>query len=153
MAMIAEVNNTFDERRIYILQEKKPRETLSDIALGATTEAESFEKCWFRQTWSKDFHVSPFNSRKGSYSLKARDPTTFITQQPADNQHIKKEVIEIIASLLSSKGHVKLVTCLSSVGAPLDPFQMSVRKFLLFFSSWWWIPLIKCESQFAIERG
>lgn len=69
-AMIAEVNNTFDERRIYILQERETREPLhriSDMAAAAASEVEDIEQGWFRHTWSKDFHVSPFNSRKGSY--------------------------------------------------------------------------------------
>ncbi|KAI9739716.1 MAG: hypothetical protein M1834_006435 [Cirrosporium novae-zelandiae] len=47
--------------------------------------------------WSKDFHVSLFNSRKGSYTLVASDP--FST-----NIHISNTI-----KLLSSKSHPKLI--------------------------------------------
>ena len=146
-AMIAEVNNTFGERRMYFLQERNAGDFLPrvhDISLGAATEAENFGDGHFRHAWPKDFHVSPFNSRKGSYLLKARDPTALIVHQPADNRSVKEEIIDIRASLLSSKGHIKLVTRLSSTGALLDPFHMSFMEFLIFFSSWWWIGLMTC---------
>ncbi len=146
-AMIAEVNNTFGERRMYFLQERNAGDSLPrvhDISPGAATEAENFGDGHFRHAWPKDFHVSPFNSRKGSYLLKARDPTALIVHQPAGNRSLKEEIIDIRASLLSSKGHIKLVTHLSSTGAPLDPSHMSFMEFLIFFASWWWIGLMTC---------
>ena len=154
-AMIAEVNNTFDERRMYFLKEKHSGNCLqriNDMAPGAVNESEEFEKGYFRHAWPKDFHVSPFSSRKGSYVLKARDPTALIIQQPAGRKNLKEEIIDINASLLSSKGHVKLVTRLSSTGAPLDPIHMSPMEFLVFFSSWWWIGLMTCESLLPIAH-
>ena len=154
-AMIAEVNNTFDERRMYFLQEKDSGNSchrIHDMAPGAANEAEDFEKGYFRHAWPKDFHVSPFSSRKGSYVLKARDPTALIIQQPAGCKTLNEEIIDISASLLSSKGRVKLVTRLSSIGAPLDPIHMSPTEFLVFFSSWWWIGLMTCESLLTITH-
>ena len=140
-AMIAEVNNTFNERRMYFLQEKDPSDSLNGSHDGTANGAEKSRKDgYFRHNWPKDFHVSPFNSRKGSYVLKARNPV----QQSADGRKRKEEIIDITASLLSSKEHVKLVTRLSSTGVPLDPSRMSSLEVLLFLLSWWWVGLMTC---------
>lgn len=54
-AIIAEVNNTFDERRIYLLRDGR------DLARG-----------WREFRWSKDFYVSPFFPAHGEYRLTVR---------------------------------------------------------------------------------
>ncbi|KAL8954704.1 MAG: hypothetical protein Q9183_006972, partial [Haloplaca sp. 2 TL-2023] len=56
--MILEVNNTFDERRMYFLKNLNPDE---QNQVETTTDP---PKPKFKTTWPKDFHVSPFNSRK-----------------------------------------------------------------------------------------
>jgi DUF1365 family protein len=56
-ATILEVNNTFDERHSYFLR----------------PEASSAEIPKFSKSWPKDFYVSVFNSRAGSYSLSTND--------------------------------------------------------------------------------
>ena len=78
--MVLEVNNTFGERRLYLLKavEKSPKratdaintkEEDDDVDMDAPTGSTKFTNAWV-----KDFHVSPFNSRKGSYTLVAKDP-------------------------------------------------------------------------------
>jgi cyclopropane-fatty-acyl-phospholipid synthase len=52
VCVVAEVNNTFGERHFYILDKKK----------------KTGEHLEFRQ--DKDFHVSPFNDRRGHYEMK-----------------------------------------------------------------------------------
>jgi DUF1365 family protein len=62
-AMVVEVNNTFDERSMYFMERKVG---------GGPASKESVRN--FKYSWQKDFHVSPFNSRDGSYTLQATDP-------------------------------------------------------------------------------
>lgn len=146
--MISEVNNTFDERRMYFHpfnmndQEKsRPREHCSlDKHL-------SYLHCRpqnFKHVWSKDFHVSPFNSRKGTYALSARGPPPHSMPNPAKT--IPSEpFVDIKATLLSSEGRPKLMTRLWSTAKPLDPKIISSLDTLTFVCSWWWVGLITCE--------
>ncbi|KAJ2965819.1 hypothetical protein NQ176_g10436 [Zarea fungicola] len=80
-AMILEVNNTFDERRPYLVfrdfeqeetMEKKKQADASTATVTATTTTISRNGTSkvprISASFDKDFHVSPFNSRKGSYS-------------------------------------------------------------------------------------
>ncbi len=55
-AVVAEVNNTFGEKHIYVL---------------GNGEAKPFPT---RFTASKEFHVSPFNDMKGEYAFRFADP-------------------------------------------------------------------------------
>ena len=71
-AMILEVNNTFGERRMYLLQEPGEEEK-NDVEEGERSHAGKGSKR-FKSMWNKDFHVSPFNDREGVYSLTATDP-------------------------------------------------------------------------------
>ena len=67
--MILEVNNTFDERRMYFLKDSfAPTDSDDSWTLVENPRSR------FGQTWPKDFHVSPFSSRKGSYALSTQDP-------------------------------------------------------------------------------
>jgi DUF1365 family protein len=104
--MILEVNNTFDERRMYLLKSDQPesQENTDDDTTALT----------FNQTWNKDFHVSPFNSRKGSYTLKASDPF-------ANPASIK---VSNTITLLSSKSHPKLVARVFSTAPAIDPQEL-----------------------------
>ncbi|OAA68672.1 hypothetical protein SPI_00867 [Niveomyces insectorum RCEF 264] len=159
-AMILEVNNTFGERRMYFLtpepsepqqqqqqqQQGDDVDASSDTGLGATP-------LLFTQTWLKDFHVSPFNSRKGSYALRASDPLAPHMQGAGP--------IQATIILRSSHGHGKIVARLfsSSVGtggldetagtvAPAaavtawDPAAMTARQKLSFLAAWWWVGLV-----------
>ncbi|RCI16208.1 hypothetical protein L249_1870 [Ophiocordyceps polyrhachis-furcata BCC 54312] len=99
--IIAEVNNTFDERRLYLFPASQ----------GSA------------QTLEKDFHVSPFSSRKGSYALSVTDP---------DVSH----EIALRVTLRSSKGHAKLVARWWSLGPSIDPLALSAVESLWLLMSW-----------------
>jgi DUF1365 family protein len=61
-ACVLEVNNTFGEKHVYILQ-------ASDVANPAPRAGYDFAGAMH-----KDFHISPFNHRSGSYVIQVRDP-------------------------------------------------------------------------------
>ena len=116
-AMVLEVNNTFDERRPYFL--RRPTETSENDSM-------------LRATWPKDFHVSPFHSRDGSYSLLAADPLADSSGRISINNNI---------TLKSSEGPVKLVASVFSTGNVIDPQKMTTWSTFLFLASWWWVGL------------
>ncbi|KAI0170614.1 hypothetical protein BJ166DRAFT_199420 [Pestalotiopsis sp. NC0098] len=137
-AMILEVNNTFDERRMYFLSSDDPSTKAVDEALAEPgSEAKQPIKpstAAIRRAWPKDFHVSPFNSRKGGYSLVAHDP--FVPMLEG------RGLLDSTINLLSSKSHAKLVARIFSDGEPIDPKSMSVWQKLRFLSSWWWVGFV-----------
>jgi cyclopropane-fatty-acyl-phospholipid synthase len=55
LAVISEVNNTFDERHVYVL----PRAELTPLQSGS----------WMATKIAKEFHVSPFYDRSGHYTF------------------------------------------------------------------------------------
>ncbi|KAK3945850.1 hypothetical protein QBC46DRAFT_61854 [Diplogelasinospora grovesii] len=130
-AMILEVNNTFDERRMYFLT---PDDGNQIEAMDGVNELKTIGRTVLKQSWPKDFHVSPFNSRKGSYSLIASDPLSPSMQGtgPVTNT----------INLNSSKGHGKLVARLIPDGAAVDPYTMTVFEKLKFLVSWWWVGFV-----------
>ena len=143
--MILEVNNTFDERRLYFLKNGDANE---DSTLVEEVNVDSSPGCdhashlsmpaskssRFITRWSKDFHVSPFNSRKGSYSLSAIDP--FNPSMQGLGQ------INNTITLNSSKHHAKLVARAFSTGPPIKPLELTRRTTARFILSWWWVGFI-----------
>ena len=144
--MILEVNNTFDERRIYFLKGSEmvmpvivandpglppDGEILQQArnAINGDTELRDRKGTKFTNSWSKDFHVSPFNSRKGSYGLSACDS-------------LDRGIIDNTISLSSSKGHPKLVARIFSTGDSIDPSNMGTLHTLVFIASWWWVGFV-----------
>ncbi|KAL2045560.1 hypothetical protein N7G274_001988 [Stereocaulon virgatum] len=127
-AMILEVNNTFDERRMYFLKDSGIEAIDNGNGENHITSAK------FANTWTKDFHVSPFNSRKGSYSLAALDPfSAYLNNKgPVDNT----------ITLSSSKAHSKLVARIFSTSTSLDPSSLTKLGILRFLASWWWVGLV-----------
>ncbi|XWW93474.1 hypothetical protein V2A60_001407 [Cordyceps javanica] len=129
-AMILEVNNTFDERRPYLVfrdfdQEAK-RIQSTDPACPTDRPASRISAAF-----EKDFHVSPFNSRKGSYSVLAKDPlgpgmATF-------------RGLDVTINLKSSKGHAKLVARLVNQNDAINVAEMTVLRKVLFVCQWFWI--------------
>lgn len=111
--VIIEVNNTFGERRMYLFPAPK----------GTGN---------FSQTLPKDFHVSPFSSRNGSYVLATTDPA-------------KSEEISVTVTLKSSKGHPKLVARLWSTAPAIDPTIDSVMSSLCLLVFWAWTTLVTCK--------
>jgi len=144
MKMILEVNNTFGERRMYLLHGSSPPSpprTVGSDALGKSDpdvpkamQAVTSRLSRFTDGWMKDFHVSPFNSRKGSYALKALDlfPCVSYDEPRVDNT----------ITLKSSKGHGKLVARLYSTGKAIDPEAMGIGATVRFVLSWWWVGLL-----------
>ena len=126
--MILEVNNTFDERRLYFLKDSGTE------AIDNGNEKNQISSAKFANTWTKDFHVSPFNSRKGSYSLVALDPFSGYLngRGPVDNT----------ITLSSSKAHSKLVARIFSTSTSLDPLSLTKSDILRFLASWWWVGLV-----------
>ena len=136
--MILEVNNTFGERRIYLLNgtssstppqtpgSTHEEDTGSDISIGT--------KSRFTDLWMKDFHVSPFNSRKGSYALKAQNPFPYAGYETP--------MIDNTITLKSSKDHAKVIARLNCVGEPLNPEDLGFFGALWFISKWWWVGLV-----------
>ena len=143
--MILEVNNTFDERRIYFLKDSRleATPTIKDLKplsdKGGSEQAhdtyrEATECCYksttkFAASWPKDFHVSPFNSRKGSYTLSAHDP-------------FSQEKVNNTITLSSSKNHPKLVAKIISTGKFIDPCEMGIVDVLRFVATWWWVGFV-----------
>ncbi|KAF2169131.1 hypothetical protein M409DRAFT_64903 [Zasmidium cellare ATCC 36951] len=130
--MILEVNNTFDERRMYLLKIESSKDASSDITDDRS--GESSNMLVFTDTWDKDFHVSPFNSRKGSYSLRAVDPLTAF--QETGNVKIDNTIV-----LRSSKEHPKVVARVYSEGTPKDPTTVTAFQLTKFILAWWWVGL------------
>ena len=134
-AMILEVNNTFDERRMYFLSsEQADSPPAGEEEQGKCSRRSRSRQHIFRQSWPKDFHVSPFNSRKGSYTLTATDPLDPSMQGTGP--------VSVAIKLVSSKGHPKMVAALSSQGAAMDPCTMTSSQQFRFLASWWWVGLL-----------
>lgn len=125
--MVLEVNNTFGERRLYLLkaEEKATDESVPD---GFEAPAKATK---FTNAWVKDFHVSPFNSRKGTYSLTAADPLAALKSG--------SKVLDNIVVLNSSKAHAKLVARVYSDGDHMDPTTMNTSQVLRLLASWFWV--------------
>ena len=125
--MVLEVNNTFGERRLYLLkaEEKATDESVPD---GFEAPAKATK---FTNAWEKDFHVSPFNSRKGTYSLTAADPVAALTSG--------SKVLDNVVVLTSSKAHAKLVARVYSDGDHMDPTTMSTSQVIKLLASWFWV--------------
>lgn len=87
-----------------------------------------------KNSWKKDFHVSPFNSRKGEYSLMASDPLG------GDMDGFRG--VDITINLSSSKGHPKLVARLFSEGSAIEPLSMTAFEKINFLSMWFWVGLV-----------
>ncbi|KAK8920752.1 hypothetical protein H634G_00085 [Metarhizium anisopliae BRIP 53293] len=126
-AIVLEVNNTFDERRPYlVLRDVSPD---SQYLTGPRSEDTPLSRV--KGSWAKDFHVSPFNSRKGAYSLIASDPLG-----PGMEGF---RGIDVTINLNSSKGHTKLVTRLFSQGEAIDPAAMGPVAKMRFLLTWCWV--------------
>lgn len=125
--MVLEVNNTFGERRLYLLKAEE-KATDNSVPDGFDAPAKSTK---FTNAWDKDFHVSPFNSRKGTYSLTAADPAAALKSG--------SKILDNIVVLNSSKAHAKLVARVYSDGDHMDPTSMSTSQVLNLLASWFWV--------------
>lgn len=136
--MILEVNNTFGERRIYLLNGSSPSsapqtpDSTADAELGSSIFLGT--KSRFTDIWMKDFHVSPFNSRKGSYTLRAQNPFPYAGYDTP--------MIDNTITLKSSKDHAKVVARLSCVSPSLDPSTFGALDSIWFIMRWWWVGFV-----------
>jgi len=121
--MILEVNNTFDERRIYLLRTTDRSESDDNDGKNPMKHGKNGR---FKNAWAKDFHVSPFNSRKGCYTLSAADPR-------------KEGRIDNTIVLKSSKDHVKLIARIFSERTSIDPSKLSTLNKTGFLIRWFWV--------------
>ena len=134
--IVIEVNNTFDERRMYLL---KAGSTNNDSGVDLSTPSDGGsdgtpKKTVFTETFDKDFHVSPFNSRKGSYSLRATDPL-------AAYQETGQVQLDNTVVLRSSRESPKIVARVWSEGAPVEASHISQLQLVRFIAAWWWVGL------------
>lgn len=130
--MITEVNNTFGERHLYLLDGSSP--TSPAQSAGAEELGTMPTKTTFADYWTKEFHVSPFNSRKGGgYAQKALNAFPSPTSSP---------VVEITITLKSTKDHAKIVARLFSVGAAMKLDEMGLFGALKFIAAWWTVGLL-----------
>lgn len=147
--MILEVNNTFDERRMYFLKatetESGASEDSNKLAAEEVDEDDSQEqnsldqkvKGRFTKSWPKDFHVSPFNSRKGAYSLSANDPFF-----PHLSSRAGAAIVDNTITLNSSKQHPKLIARVFSSSDSIDPYKLEGWDTFKFIAAWWWVGLV-----------
>ncbi|KAI1086770.1 hypothetical protein F5B19DRAFT_118160 [Rostrohypoxylon terebratum] len=139
-AIILEVNNTFDERRMYFLTADSTSESAEtsdmgkDSLAGGAEDRQPNDQKPIRKTWKKDFHVSPFNSRKGAYSVIAYDPLSSNMEG--------RGPINCTINLISSKDHAKLNARIFSTGDAIDPTEMTSFQKFRFLISWWWVGFV-----------
>jgi hypothetical protein len=120
-AFILEVNNTFDERHIYFV---KP-----NVVPPASLDPNVPPK--LVNSWPKDFYVSTFSSRAGTYSVSATDPLfPLMTGSGSVNTTVslKSPDVSLVARIISS-------------GPAIDPAAMSVWSKTKFLTAWWWVGL------------
>lgn len=151
--MILEVNNTFDERRMYYLKDTATGGSSQGADENSAQESPvpdnpdeekspSLRKAPgdFKAAWSKDFHVSPFNSRRGGYSLSATDP--FVNHLVNGNLKASCGQVNNTITLGSSKGHPKLIARVFSTSDSVDPYSFDERQTLRFVRSWCWVGFV-----------
>ena len=122
-AMIMEVNNTFDERRSYFLE-----------GMGNSDGR-------FKQEWTKDFHVSPFNDRLGSYSASVLDLFPH-GDGSGEGEGRADYWLDNTIVLKDPAGAAKLVTRIFSASSPLDPAALTWWQATSFLARWAWIGLL-----------
>lgn len=125
-----EVNNTFGERRPYLVL-RDTAEDATRISASETVVHSNPSDTQIKASWKKDFHVSPFNSRNGSYSLLARDPF--------ENNMRSFCGIDNTINLISSKGQSKLFAQLRSEGEAVIASQMNPLVKMRFILTWFWV--------------
>ncbi|KAL1310609.1 hypothetical protein AAFC00_000884 [Neodothiora populina] len=125
--MILEVNNTFDERRMYLLK-APPVPSKFDEYFPVTGLN-------FTSAWQKDFHVSPFNDREGTYSLTATDPIATFRSKNG------KPIIDNQIILKTPEGATKLVARVFSSDLK-DANTITNSDLALFLARWFWVGFV-----------
>ena len=119
------MNNTFGERHNYFLSPSSNASPSKDGSLSKPPR--------YTGTWPKDFYVSVFNDRSGSYSVVAYDPLfPFMSGTGPINTTI---------TLSDSNSKAMLIARVYSAGDALDPTSMSILAKTRFLLGWWWVGL------------
>ncbi|EED21453.1 conserved hypothetical protein [Talaromyces stipitatus ATCC 10500] len=121
--MIIEANNSFDERKVWVVPAAQEHGMCNNTATKTHRRK-------FHQYWPKEFHVSPFNSIHGSYSISTLD--SFSPGKPLNSAN----AIDLTITLLESQRRPKLVARVWSVSKPLIPSRVWVLYGYLFLASW-----------------
>lgn len=121
-AIVLEVNNTFDERRPYLLVRDVTQEP-RHITPG--------QRRRIKGTRVKDFQVSPFNSREGYYSVQTSDPL--------GPEMDGFRGIDVTIILNSSNDQPKLIARLFSNGPAVDPALLGPLAKFTFLARWFWV--------------
>ena len=121
-ALVLEVNNTFDERHVYFVT---PRVSPEDNIEGKPTKLVN--------AWSKDFYVSPYNPRGGTYSVAATD--AFFPVMTGNGP------VNVTLTLRHSD-RPYVVARVFSTDAAIDPAAMSLGQKTYFLATWWWVGLL-----------
>ncbi|KAF4967489.1 hypothetical protein FSARC_4953 [Fusarium sarcochroum] len=128
------MNNIFGERRPYLVTRDFEAEAKHLQDQRQNDETKEFHRARVNATWRKDFHVSPFNSRKGSYSLLASDPLG------PEMEGFRG--LDVTINLSSSKGHPKLTAKLFSEGESLDLKELSIAQKAVFILRRFWMGFV-----------
>ncbi|KAI5811655.1 hypothetical protein DFH27DRAFT_534524 [Peziza echinospora] len=113
--VIMEVNNTFDERHLYIMHQR-PESFTANSQYKLTQQTQ------------KVFHVSPFNDREGEYNLRAFDPLRPLEANKkamdmtitllAQNDETGRKMPKFYADIRSTSAPIE-ITSISSSGQAL----------------------------------
>ncbi|KAF5715839.1 cyclopropane-fatty-acyl-phospholipid synthase [Fusarium mundagurra] len=125
-AIILEMSNIFGERHPYLVATELEKE--EEHVHNMTHNGQGLQRAQIKTTWRKRFHVSPFNSRKGSYSIFAKDPLG------PGMQGFRG--LDISITLSSSKDQPKLRANLLSEGKAIDPNRIGILGKVGFVLSW-----------------
>ncbi|KAL4253791.1 hypothetical protein ABKN59_002970 [Abortiporus biennis] len=122
--IIFEIHNTFGERHAHVLE------------LGEDEDKQVFHGFTHQWTIPREFHVSPFNDRKGTYSIAVTVPS----HSPASSdEHLSSSLPRILIHLNSDDartsegpGSLKLLAMLR----PTSAVEMTPRNVLLALSTY-----------------
>ncbi|QPC77596.1 hypothetical protein HYE68_008348 [Fusarium pseudograminearum] len=122
------MHNIFGERHSYFAARKF--EADAKHIQDGNSDNQKLQRPQVKATVQKEFHVSPFNSRKGSYSVLASDPL--------GPDMCGFRGLDITVNLFSSKGYPKLVVKLVSEKKAIDPRDISSAQKAGFILTWFW---------------
>ena len=138
-AIIVEMHSIFGERHFYFVTRDFDAE--AKHIQHEPSNDQGLQRAQVKAKVQKDFHASPFNSRKGLYSILASDPF---------GPGSEFRGLDITLSLFSSKGHPKLVANLVSENEAIDPCDMNVIQMVRVILNWFW-PVVATFARFIKE--
>lgn len=133
--VILEVNNMFEERRMYLLRADNAN---ADLGLDSGEQRNDVmrtgSRLVFTDSWQKDTLTPPLNRRKGSYSLCAADP--LVAYEETGDVRVDNVIIH-----RSSNAHAEIVAQIWLEGAPKDPADISRLETAEFIITWYCVGL------------